>query len=54
MTDKQIDSLFIVIACVFLTSIILNIGFIVGSIYVHCNCHCHQCVESYNNIEGGN
>lgn len=47
MSDKQIESLLICLACVFLISIILNIGFLTGAIKVVEECSC----ESYNNKE---
>ena len=47
MTEKQINSLAICLICVFLVSIILNIGFIANAIIVSGDCTC----ESYNNKE---
>lgn len=47
MSKKKIEEFIIVLVCIFLMSIVLNIGFIFKAIIVDCNCN--RCIETYNN-----
>ena len=47
MSESKWASFIIVLLCIFVMSVILNIGFIFKAITVDCNCN--RCIETYNN-----